>query len=353
MLDQGVPISQKVEDIFTRYKYIFLGRQKEIKQFLSKFEEKIFKGKKVSNVERVDNTERLKISGWHSKISSWRDNSGNPIVSICLEIEGKKRRFDYIFYLRREVIESKEEVIEKVLTVPVKKIDIDTKTPPARDREVIMEDIRSIYSDSFRLLQSFQFEQAIIQLDSMIDLLVERNLPEYVKKLEQRRDYLREAQQAFESRKDELKDVEKRAKRLMQENIIIGNHEQFSNSLDIINQTVDELREKHFPEYLEHLEKKKKELAEAQKIYEEMKEEIKKQKVLFDQTILDNEKIQELKNLEKTIKLNKEFAQFEATKVNLEKMIHLLEQINRSDLIEKYSSELEEIKKHFEFIEDG
>ena len=52
------------------------------------------------------------------------------------------------------------------------------------------------------------------------------------------------------------------------------------------------------------------------------------------------------------LRINKSYNQFEAAKVNIERMIQILNSMNRKDLTEKYNVELKEIKERFDYIED-
>lgn len=351
-------MSKQVDAIFKQHAGVFAGREADIKSFLTKNAKKIFKDNEVFNIERIDASDKLENAGYREKISSWRNSNGDTIISSCLTEVGVQKRYDYIFYMgKREDLEQIAESEVKHELKPEKAIPIKEEHHPSVKEElktVYVDNIQSIYRDSFKLRHSFQFEQAILQIDSMIDLLLERKLPEYTKKLEEKKQYLIAAQEIYKKRSGELSEIEKKVNTLMQEqeSTIIKDRSQFENNLTNINALIEELKAKDFPEYSQKLENKKKEIVEAQEIYEKMKMELKEQNKSFKTTYVEDNQIQTLKNLERSIKLNKEFGQFEAARVNIEKMIELLKELKRDDLIQKYSQDLEEIMEEFEYIEE-
>ncbi len=350
--------------MFTKFSDVLLGCHKDLNGFLRKYFERLFKGKKVVKIEKVDSSEKIKILGFRNNISSWRDPNGNPIVSTCIIVDGIQKRYDYIFILGGELadveVEDKVSIVADSTIVP-EQVKEEQSSKPLEEKPYIDEDkrkeivdnIEKIFSDSFRLKHSFQFELAIIKIDSMIELLIERNLQEYAKKLEEKRNYLRMAQEIYDNRHEEFNQLNERMKELTQANIVLKNGTQFQEAISNVNAMIKEIRGKEIPGYLQILEDKKKELTTAQEIYDKQKKEISKQQ---EEQIRDfsqeEENIKTLKDLERMLRINKSYNQFEAAKVNIERMIKILNSMNRKDITEKYQAELKEIKERFDYIED-
>lgn len=351
-------MSERLKKMFNKFGDVFLGKKQQIQEFLRKFEDRILKDKQILNIERIDKSDKIATLGFRDKISSWRNPDGSPVISSCIVLDGEQKRYDYVLYLGEtadeeplpepekidiDAIEVKEEapITDKIPIV------IEDKKP---DKAAMLGDLESIFKDGFRLQHSFQFEKAIMQLDSMIDLLLERNLPDYVEKLEEKRNYLKAAQRFYEEREKELEKLDERISTIMADNKVIKTKTQFQEALGSINLMIEELKQKDFPNYLEKLEEKKQELIQAQNVFDQMKKELEEQEKDFDTTFIDEEDITELKNLERSIKINKEYDQFEAAKVNIEKMIRILERLERPHLIEKYRKELKVIEEKFDYI---
>ncbi len=91
-------MSEQIEEIFSKYKKQFKGREEEIKKFLLTHFEKAFSRQRVINVERKDATERIKLGGFNENLSSWRNYYKNIIVSSCIVENGSQKRYDYKFF---------------------------------------------------------------------------------------------------------------------------------------------------------------------------------------------------------------------------------------------------------------
>jgi hypothetical protein len=321
-----------VDLIFKQFKDIFIARQEDIKDFVLKYSEKLFKGKEVLFVERLDSSNLIKISGFRTNVSSWRDPEGNPIISTCVEEEGIEKRYDYVFHLRKEGTVALEEAIQEA--------ELDERK---LDYAEISKDISKIFDESVKFSHSLQFERAIMTLDSMIELLLEKDLTEYTKKLQEKRDYLKAAQEVLIYRSEELQDLNKKIDNLTQDNVLIKDQSQFQESITNVNVLINELQDKAFPGYAKVLEEKKREIEKAQDIFNKMKENASVEERLVDSTPVEASQVQKLKNLERMININREYDQYAAAKVNLEKMVQILKNLNRDDLAEKYSQELEEV----------
>jgi len=329
---------QEIDSIFSRFTEIFTGRQQELKKFLLKHSENLFKGEKVKHIEKIDSTDQIKITGYRNYISAWKTSKGNPIISLCLEEDGIQKRYDYIFYLSSKKSSKNTEIIEE----PQEESTTEEKDPSS----LIASDMEEYYDESIKFMHSFQFEQAILQLDSMIELLIEKNLEAYSKKLEEKRNYLKTAYGIYKKRREEFDYLDKKIADLTQDNIIMKDKGQFQEGIEKINQMIDSIKGKALPDYLKILEEKKKELEAAQEIYVQLTQESEVKEPI--NIISDNEnenRLAELKNLERMIKINKEYNQYQAATVNIQKIISILKDMNRNDLVQRYEQDLLEIKE--------
>ena len=105
-------MSQQIEEIFSKYKKKFRGKEDEIKEFLLSYYEKIFKMQVLMNVERIDATKRIETDGFVENLSSWQNSYKNIIVSSCDVINGVQKRYDYKFFFIEERLD--ETTVEKI-----------------------------------------------------------------------------------------------------------------------------------------------------------------------------------------------------------------------------------------------
>ena len=105
-------MSQQIDDVFSKYKKVFKGREEEIKEFLLKHFDKVFKIQTVIGVDRIDATKRIKTAGFVKEISSWRNSYKNIIVSSCDIIGGAQKRYDYKFFFTEERLD--ELTVDKI-----------------------------------------------------------------------------------------------------------------------------------------------------------------------------------------------------------------------------------------------
>lgn len=328
-------LKKEIESIFSKFSQIFTVRQDELKEFIEKYYIKLFRGKQIKDVQKTDATEQIKITGYRNYISAWKTHRGNPTISLCVEEEGVQKRYDYIITMSNvEIIEPPKEF---------KEIEEGSSFIEETEPTIIVGDISEFYDDSIRFMQSFQFEQAILKLDSMIELLLEKNLDEYSKKLEEKRDYLKTAYEIFHQRSEEFEEMDQKIADLTQDNILIKDKSQFQEGIEKINLMIKDIKGKALPEYVKVLEDKKKELEAAQEIYEQMSKVAEEQKVA-ETAPVEEPQLLELKNLERMIKINKEYNQYEAAVIHINKMMEILNGMNRPDLVRKYEQDLKEIK---------
>jgi len=122
-------MTTQIDDIFEKFGEVFLGKQKEIRDFLSKYAERLFKGQTVRDIQRVDATKEIKKSGFRKNVSSWRDANKNVIISTCLDVNDVRKRYDYTFVISEEEYIEKE---EPTLEIP----------PPVEDDDEDLEEER-------------------------------------------------------------------------------------------------------------------------------------------------------------------------------------------------------------------
>ena len=119
-------MTTQINVIFDKFGGIFLGKQDEIRVFLSKYATRLFKGQVVRDIQRTDATDEIKKSGFRKNVSSWRDAKGNVIISTCLEDEGNQTRYDYTFIISDEsYIEKEKPALDIPAPVEEEKIDVD------------------------------------------------------------------------------------------------------------------------------------------------------------------------------------------------------------------------------------
>ena len=115
-------MSKKLDEAFKQFEGIFLARKGEIKDYLLKYKKEAFKNRNVINIERIDATDRLKTSGFRKNLSMWQNFYKNVIVSSCIKVRGREKRYDYKFYfteekLGPELLEKVERTINEVNTL--------------------------------------------------------------------------------------------------------------------------------------------------------------------------------------------------------------------------------------------
>ena len=113
-------INQEIENIFRKNKNIFLSRDEEMKEFLSNYCEKTFERFEIEKVERIDATERIKVAGFHERLSSWR-NYGEITLSSCEIEKGSQKRYDYKFIFVGELLDRRTKEPSEIESTRVKK----------------------------------------------------------------------------------------------------------------------------------------------------------------------------------------------------------------------------------------
>ncbi len=97
-------INNEIENIFRKNKNIFLNREEEMKDYLSNYCGRTFERFEIEKVERIDATERIKVAGFHERLSSWR-NYGEITLCSCEIVKGVQKRYDYKFIFVGELID--------------------------------------------------------------------------------------------------------------------------------------------------------------------------------------------------------------------------------------------------------
>ncbi len=146
---------ESINLIFEKNHEIFIGRLSEIKDYILKFYEKIFKTKNLLKIERIDATEHLKNLGFRKNLSSWQNSYKNLIVSSCIIDNGIEKRYDYKFYFTEE------------------KLAID-----------VVEHIEKKIQDARQLSKRNQFLEAIQNIDALLEQILDKNDMYYNKRLE-------------------------------------------------------------------------------------------------------------------------------------------------------------------------
>jgi len=172
-------MSEIVDEIFERYNEVFVGRADDIKEFLSKHYIELLERRELLNVERIDATNRIKTSGFRTNLSSWRNTYQNVVISLGMEIEGQKKRFDYKFYFTEEKLS--QEIVER-----------------------IEEELKQINT----LKKQFNFPEAINKTDELIDSIKKEKDIFYNRKLQEVRKEILKAEKDYNGKCEELEELE-------------------------------------------------------------------------------------------------------------------------------------------------
>ncbi len=246
------------------------------------------------------------------------------------------------------------------------------------------EKIEFLDEECSKLVENFQYRDAIKKIDSILELLQNENLPEY-KKLDLKRKELIDAEEkykrindeisrlgteiknnlkaknvnaalqncekiieiseplgikwaidkytlAIEEIKREISDIKEIIKNLDEECSKLVDRFQFEDAISKIDSMLELLKEQDFPEYKKKLEEKRKELIVAKEKYEKLIEEVKK--------------------LEKIIEENRKNKDFKTALQNCEKIITVSKTIGNDEILGKYTQIFEDIKKLSEAAEE-
>jgi hypothetical protein len=145
---------QQINRVFIKFKEVFAGRQEEIRNYIEKHFETDFKERIVEKIEKIDATDKIKTTGFRDNLSSWKDSDKNIIISNCLFVDGKQKRYDYKISFVKEKFHSED--IEKINATMV---EVD------------------------KLREKIKLKIAVVKLDSATQLANDMNIPRYMKQL--------------------------------------------------------------------------------------------------------------------------------------------------------------------------
>ncbi len=339
---------EKLDELFKKYKSLFVEREDEIKQYLLKYKREDFIKRDVIDIKRIDATERLKTSGFSENLAMWQNFYKNIILSTCIDMGLEQKRYDYKFYFTEEKIDS--ELLEKV---------------------------EDIIKEANKLKKLTKFEEALSKVDVVEDLVREKKDIYFNEQLRILRNEIKEAEENFHNKLQEIgkleEGVEKDRKNQLFEDAITKSEEiiiiaksirkkgienkyksiieeiekeKIESNVAVLEEKVKENRDSgrynvainHCEEIIDlassiNLKNKKKEYL---KIIDEIKKEIEKEK---EKAVLDN-KITQLQKQFKEVKKRKNYE--EALEIALE-VIQLASLINNEKTWEEYTKQKDEI----------
>ena len=286
-------MSQQFDKIFNKYKEIFLGRQEEIKEFLIKYYEKDFNDNIIENVERFDTSERIKKSGFQKNLSGWRNLYKNIVVTSCVVIKGKQKRYDYKFYFVEEKLDKETiEIIDKAM------------------------------NRSLMLKKNLKFEEAVTQIEEIIELIRIKEDQVFNKRLIDLKKEILDTKESYEKGLEDITKLEDEIE-IYQENY---DFKAIVSKCEKIIQISQAIRRRDLEKkYIENLE----------------------------QTKQKTEIYKEIESLEKKVGLNRTNGKLEAAINNCEKILEISESIKRTDFIEKYSQLIESLKNEIIYSKEN
>ncbi|MHA1148063.1 MAG: hypothetical protein ACTSR8_07430 [Promethearchaeota archaeon] len=186
-------MSEQIDEIINQQKELFLGREEEIKKFLLKHFEIVFKQRPVERLERIDATERIKTAGFQKQLSTWRNVYKNIVVTSCIIQDGKKKRFDYKFYFIEEKLDEKTiEIIDEVLK------DVD------------------------RLKRSFNFGEALEKVEELLNMIKDQEDKVFNKRLYDVLKDILKAEKEHEKLNNQLAELENNLRGYQEKNNLEG-----------------------------------------------------------------------------------------------------------------------------------
>jgi len=354
----------QINRVFIKFKDVFQGRQDEIRNFIVNHFEKDFKERIVEKIERIDATEKIGITGFRDNLSSWRDSDRNIIISTCLIVGGKQKRYDYKIVFLKEKFHSND-----------------------------IERIKKALNEVDNLRDKLKLKIAVVKLDSATKLAKEMNIPIYMEELEEVKEEITTLEKDFNKKLDDL--VENL--RIHRENNNINEALQDCDDIVEISKSINridlmdkyneitnrimtemiadkEKRELSFEKILDlktqmNKNRERKNLTEAIVICKEiiqiaksneMIDEIEKYTQILDQ--LENEKliledkkktlINELKELDEEIEFTLANDKLEEALNYSEKCVQISMTLENNDLIKKYQFISERIQKRIADVKE-
>lgn len=173
-------MSEQIEEVVSKFKDIFEGRDEEVKSYLFKNYILPFSRREVIDVERIDSSERIKKSGFHKNLSSWRNYYENIIISSCVKVKNQEKRFDYKFLFTKE------------------KLDENTI-------ETIEESLKEVE----RLKRAFKFKEAAKLVDELLEMIEKEEDRIYNRRLIKAKQEILEEEKRFGEDSEKFDNLEK------------------------------------------------------------------------------------------------------------------------------------------------
>ena len=302
---------QQINRVFIKFKEIFAGRQEEIRNYIEKYFETDFKERIVGKIEKIDATDKIKTTGFRDNLSSWKDPDKNIIISNCLLVDGKQKRYDYKITFVKEKYHSED--IEKIKTA--------------------MDEVD-------RLREKLKLKIAVVKLDSATKLANEMNIPKYMTELTKIKEEIIALEKDYNKKLDDL--VES-----------LGNHRENNdiqaalNDCDMIFSISDTIHRTDLMENYTQI---------TERIMDEMiADKEKRQQASEKILMLENQmnRYRQEQNLDDAIRTCKEIIQFAKTneKIDItEKFILILKKLENEEIALK--AKRKELKKQLKELDE-
>lgn len=206
-------MSEQIEIVLTEYSKTFLGRREELKAFLNRYFEHFFETYNLEQVDRVENSPRIQLAGYHEDLSGWRVRE---IITVCVH-EQPSTRHDYQFIFdykepERPVErvedegegEKEEEDAKDVKKLFEKKawkdFSEEEKEEYKRQKEQEKQEVEDTFDD-------FLKAQTAKEVVETIDKTLSMQLPSPVEKAEEEEEIDEDKKERIEKVKEELKQV--------------------------------------------------------------------------------------------------------------------------------------------------
>jgi len=309
-------MSQRVEEIFSKYKKVFITDQENIKKYLLTHYERAFLTRQVLNVERIDNTGRIKISGFSKYLSSWRNFYQNIVVTSCILVNNVQKRYDYKFYFTKE------------------KLDDTT-----------IDKIERALEESARLRRNFKFDEAIAIIDDMLELIQKKKDEVTNKILNDARKETVEAQEKYDKNMIAISKLENKIKVAEEYDNLRGIPKNCENIIKLAESIGRKDLVKKYKGMIEETQREieQRKAQEKQMALEEAKAHAKKkEQESYDKALA------QIANLEEKIKIDHANGNLKVALIDYEKIINIANLIDKDDLIVKYSKLYENLGNELE-----
>ncbi|MFX0070535.1 MAG: hypothetical protein ACFFAO_05525 [Candidatus Hermodarchaeota archaeon] len=309
-------MSQQIDDIISKYKKVFKADHERIKKFLKSYYENVFLIRPVINVERIDRTDRIELSGFNKHLSSWKNFYQNLVVCSCVLINNVQKRYDYKFYFTKEKL-----------------------------NEATIELIEQALEESARLQRDFKFNEAIAKIEEMLELIRKKNDEVTNNVLNDARAEIIASQEKFNKTMatiekldekikvakeyDNLKDIPSNCEKIIKLAESINRRDLMKKYKDLSDETQKEIERKKAHEKAMAIEEKK---ALAKQ----------KEKESYEKATM------QIAQLEEKIKNEIENDNLKAAISDCEKIIEIANLIDNKNIADKYSGILEKLEKGLE-----